>query len=173
MSPSVHVVQGAVSTAVLYPLIGTPAIPFGLSVILIDLDHLIEYLWDTRDWSLRGFFVYYRVLVRNLHTGFLGLGIFHTIEFYLLMLLLAPWQPLLYPVLAGCLFHHAFDMVNLVRLGHPFCKALTITDYLLRRKGHAVSIRDVLSHPAVTVDGIEGIRTWAVRWGAVLPERRG
>ena len=169
MSPSVHIVQGALSAAALYPVVGEAAIPFGLAVVLIDLDHVLAYLWDTGDWTFRGFFVYHDVILHNLHTGYLGLSLFHTVEFYLLCLLLASWQPLFYPVLAGCLFHHLFDMVNLVRLGHPFCKSLTITDYLLRRKDHPVSIRDILAHPAVRLEGIRGIREWAERWGAAVP----
>ena len=170
MSPTVHIVQGAVTAAALYPVIGAPAVPFGLAVVLIDLDHLIVYLWDTGDWTLRGFFVYHEVILRNLHTGYLGLSPFHTVEFYLLCLVLAPWQPVLYPVLAGCLFHHLIDMIGLVRLGHPFCKSLSITDYLLRRKGRPVSIRAVLGHSDVRLEGMPGIGEWAVRWGAAVPE---
>jgi hypothetical protein len=171
MSPSVHIVQGAVSAAVLYPVVGVPAIPFGLAVVLIDLDHLLTYLWDTGDWTFRGFFVYNHVLLQNLHTGYLGLSPFHTVEFYLLCLLLAPWQPIIYPVLAGCLFHHLFDLVNLVRLGHPFCKSLTITDYLLRRKKHVATIRDVLAHPDSRLEGINGTEEWAARWGVAQAEK--
>lgn len=170
MSPTVHVVQGALSAGVLYPLIGAPAIPFGLSVVLIDLDHLFDYLRDTGDWTFRGFFVYNRLLLQNLHTGYLGLSVFHTVEFYLLCLLLAPWQPVLYPVLAGCLFHHSFDLINQLRLGYPFCKALSVTDYLLRRKRHIVSIRGVLGHPAADLRGIDDIGAWAKRWGAASVE---
>lgn len=169
LGPSFHIVQGAASAAALYPVVGEAAIPFGLAVVMIDLDHLIVYLLDTGDWTLRGFFMYYRFLMRNLHTGYIGLYLFHTVEFYLLCLLLATWQPVFYPIVAGCLFHHAFDMANLVRLGHHASRSLTITHYLLRRKGHVVSIRDVLAHAAVRLEGIPDIRAWAERWGAALP----
>jgi hypothetical protein len=84
MRPAAHIVQGTVSAAALYPFFGGKAVLFGLSVILIDLDHVIEYVWDTGDWSLRGFFVYHEVLFRNLQADFLSLNIFHTVEFYLL-----------------------------------------------------------------------------------------
>ena len=172
MSPSLHIVPAAASAAVLYPVDGEAAIPFGLSVILIDLDRLISCPWDTGDWTLRGFFVYHRILLRNLHTGFLGLSAFPTVEFNPLCLLLTLWQPLFCAVLAGCLFHHLFDLINLVRMGHPFCKPFTVTDYVLRRKGRLVSVRDVLSHPAVDLEGIPDIAEWAARWEAAAPERR-
>lgn len=69
MKPSAHVAQGAISAAALYPVLGDRALLFGLSVVLIDIDHVLEYLRDTGDWTLRGFFVYHEVLLRNLSTG--------------------------------------------------------------------------------------------------------
>jgi hypothetical protein len=165
MRPAAHIVQGTVSAAALYPFFGGKAVLFGLSVILIDLDHVIEYVWDTGDWSLRGFFVYHEVLFRNLQADFLSLNIFHTVEFYLLGAWLGQWFPFLYPVVAGCLFHHLFDFIGLVHLGHPGCKAYSFVDYFVRRKGHALTIRDVLNHPAADVRGTAGIEEWKVRWG--------
>ncbi len=41
--PMVHVVQSLTASAVLCPAIGGNVIPFGLAVVFIDLDHVIEY----------------------------------------------------------------------------------------------------------------------------------
>lgn len=165
MRPAVHAVQAAVSGAVLYPFLGMNAVPFALSVVLIDLDHVIEYLVDTRDWTLRGFFVFYEVLFKNLDKGYLGLSLFHTIEFYLAGILLAQWFPVFYYIVLGCVFHHLFDLAFLYHHGIPFAKALSVIHYLMNRKRSVVSIRQVLKHEGVNTEGISDIGIWKARWG--------
>lgn len=164
MSPQVHALQAAASGAVLYPFIGVNALPFALAVVLIDLDHLLEYICDTRDFSLRGFFVFYEILLKNLDKSYLGLSLFHTVEVYILGLALATVWPVFYYIVAGCLFHSIFDIIFLYRLGIPFAKAPSITDYLLRRKNHIVSIRGILRHEQVNTEGIRDIEHWKVLW---------
>ena len=166
MSPAVHAVQAAVSGAALYPLLGMNALPFALSVVLIDLDHVIEYLLDTRDWTLRGFFVFYQVLLQNLDKGYLGLSLFHTVEFYALGILLAQWFPVLYYVVLGCVFHHLFDLVFLFRLGRSFAKSLSLVHYLMNRKSRIVSIRQVLAHEGANIEGIRDVERWQALWKA-------
>ena len=158
-------VQAAVSGAALYPFLGMNAVPFALSVVLIDLDHIIEYLADTRDWTLRGFFVFYEVLLKNLDKGYLGLSLFHTVEFYAMGFLLAQWFPIFYYIVLGCVFHHLFDMIFLYRLGIPFAKSPSIVHYLVNRKRHVVSVREILRHEQVNVEGIRDIELWKLRWG--------
>lgn len=165
MKPAAHIAQGTLSAAVLYPHYGEQALLFGLAVVLIDLDHVVEYVLDTGDWTLRGFFIYHEVLYRNLPLNYLSLNLLHTVEFYLVGAWLGRWYPFLLPIVAGCIFHHLFDLIGLIRLGYPGCKAFSIMDYLLRRKGRLLTIRDVLRHPAADTVGIRDIGTWRVRWG--------
>jgi hypothetical protein len=165
VSPAVHVVQAAVSGAALYPFIGMNAVPFALSVVLIDLDHIIEYIADTGDWTLRGFFVFYEVLLKNLDKGYFGLSLFHTVESYAAGILLAQWFPIFYYIVLGCVFHHLFDLVFLYRHGIPFAKSLSVIHYFLNRKRSIVSIRQVLRQDGVNIEGIRTIGIWKARWG--------
>lgn len=165
MSPKVHVVQGLLSGAVLYPIIGENAIVFGLAAILIDVDHVFEYVVDTRDFSLKGCSAYYIVLLKNVDKGFLGLSVFHTVEMYLILLLFTNWFPVLFYVLMGFLFHHFFDMLSLVRQGIPFARAFSVVEYFVRRKRHLTSIRQILSLENVDVEGIIGLDKLLTRWG--------
>lgn len=52
----VHTVQSVAASAVLYPVVGENAIPFGLAAVLIDLDHVIEYVRNTKSLDIRGVF---------------------------------------------------------------------------------------------------------------------
>ena len=77
-SSRVHVVQSLTASAVLYPAIGGNVIPFGLAVVFIDLDHVIEYIVDTKSLNILGFPTYIGVIRQNMDKNYLGLNIFHT-----------------------------------------------------------------------------------------------
>ncbi len=143
MSPTVHVIQGLSGTAALYPFIGIKAIIFGVSVIVIDLDHFIEYYTDTRRFSIKGLFEYHNILLKNLD-GYLGLNLFHTIECYIVLFFLGLFLPDTNFVLMGFLFHHLFDQIQLSILHKPFARAFSITEYLIRRKNYFTTISQVL-----------------------------
>ena len=65
-SPTVHIAQGLGSIAVLFPFIGEAAAIFGLSVILIDIDHVIQYTEDTKSLNPKGFFMYFNFIDHNI-----------------------------------------------------------------------------------------------------------
>jgi len=55
-SLGVHLVQGTVTTAVLFPFIGEKALIVGASIVLIDLDHLAESWYATGSPALKAMF---------------------------------------------------------------------------------------------------------------------
>jgi hypothetical protein len=165
MRPRAHVVQGLVSSALLYPIIGKNVIPFGLAVILIDMDHVIEYIIDTRDFSLKGVSTFYDILLKNKDKNYLGLSLFHTIEFYFLIFLFAKWFAILYYVLAGLIFHHIFDLISLIRHKILFVRAFSVIEYFIRRKRHIVSVKEMLRLKNVNTEGIPELEKWMLRWG--------
>jgi hypothetical protein len=165
MRPKAHIVQGIVSSVLLYPLIGENAIPFGLAVILIDLDHFIEYVVDTRDFSLKGISTFYDILLKNKDKNYLGLSLFHTVEFYLLIFLSAKWVTIFYYVLAGLIFHHLFDLIFLARHKIPYAKAFSVIEYFIRRNRHLVSVKEILRLENANTEGIPDLEKWKLKWG--------
>jgi hypothetical protein len=133
MSPKFHAAQGAISAAVLYPLIGSDAIVFGLTVFLIDLDHIIPFVRDCKSLSLRKFFQYHSMTPHI--PDYLSLAWFHTLEFFLLLLLLGLKWHVFWVMLAACLFHIIFDVVKAFTLGKPHLRAFSFVEYFIRRKG--------------------------------------
>ena len=166
-SLKVHVVQSLTASAVLYPAIGKNVIPFGLAVVLIDLDHIIEYVVDTRSLNILGFFTYSGIVRQNMDKNFLGLNIFHTFEFYFFVFMLANIFPLFYYVLSGLLFHHMADQVFLIRIRKPFARAFFIIEYFVRRRKrkYITSIRGIFQKGNVNLDGIHNLEKWLIKWG--------
>lgn len=147
MSPTVHLIQGMAGCVLLYPAIAEKAIIFGMSVVMIDIDHFIEYYIDTRKFSIKGLFEYHNILLKNLD-GYLGLNLFHTIECYIILFYLGLFLPDVNFVLMGFLFHHLLDQIQLSILHKPFARAFSITEYLIRRKKYFTTISQVLEKNA-------------------------
>jgi hypothetical protein len=169
-SPAIHIAQGIGSTAVLYPFIGENAYVFGLSVILIDIDHVIQYADDTKNMSPKGFFVYNDFLDHNLFNGnidrdYLCINLFHTFECYLLLLFFASSFPVLYYVLFGFLFHHLFDQIYLIKKKIPFIRAFSIPEYFIRKKNKITSMREILEIEKVHTLEFPDLDKWIVKWG--------
>lgn len=132
MRPAFHIIQGAISGTVLYPIAGAYAIVIGVSVVGIDLDHFLEYYIDRRRLDIRGMIEYHDILLNNLD-GYLGLNLFHTIECYLLLFVLGLFFPMANFILLGFLFHHLFDEIQLIKMKKPFVRAFSIIEYFIRK----------------------------------------
>lgn len=143
MRPKAHIYQGILSTGFLYPFIGTKAFIFGASVILIDLDHVIDYYWYTGKLGIKGFFEYCDFIKNNMD-NFLGLNVFHTIECYIILFFTGFLFKDLHYVLMGFLFHHFFDQIQLTIWKKPFARALSIIEFIIRKPYYETSIHDIL-----------------------------
>ena len=168
-SPTVHIAQGIGSTAVLYPFIGGNAVVFGLSVILIDIDHIIQYADDTKNLNPKGFFIYFSFINNHLKNrnidNYLCINLFHTIECYLLLLILAGSFPVLYYVLFGFLFHHLFDQIALIKNKVPYCRAFSIPEYFARKKNKITSVHEILESAQVNIRKSPDLDKWTAEWG--------
>lgn len=161
-----HTVQAVAAGAALYPVIGDNAIPFGCAVVLIDLDHVVEYIRDTNSFDVRGLFTYSKLTELNLSRNFLVLSAFHTIECFALTALLAIVYPVCWYILAGMLFHMAADIMNLLRLGRPFGRAYSLIEYILRsRNPNTITRMDtLLRRDDVETRGVKRFDYWKERW---------
>lgn len=145
MQPTIHLIQGALCSAILYPYIGDKALLFGTSVVMIDLDHFIGYYKDTGRLSIKGLLEYHKILLNNLD-NLLGFNLFHTVECYIVLFIGSLYFPDMIWVLLGFLFHHLFDQIQLLKLKRPFARVFSIVEYFIRKKrnNYYTSIHEVL-----------------------------
>ena len=160
-----HIVQSVATSAILYPFIGENVVPFGLAVIFIDVDHVIEYARDLKTFNLRGIFPYAKFIEKNLDKNFLLLAMFHTIEFLLLTLVLAGIFPVFKYVFLGLVYHMCADMIYLKKLHYPFARAYSLIEYVCRsrNKSNILSVRDLAEVEGVCMD-IENYDHWISEW---------
>ena len=130
------IATGAVSAALL-PF-NNPAgiLLFACGSILIDVDHQIFYYKKTGKYDVSGMFRYFREVVdRNLYSiPYLGVCIFHTVEFFLFVALISYYIPPIQYLLAGLIFHILLDIYDLARLKVPFIRAYSLIEHLIRRR---------------------------------------
>ena len=165
-SLKVHTIQSVAASAALYPVIGENAIPFGLAVVLVDLDHVIEYVRDTRSLDVMGVFPYYRLIEKNLDKNYLILDVFHTLEFFALVVLLAAVFPVIWYVFAGMVFHMMADIFHLIREGCLFVRAYSIVEYIYRSRNgkYVTSVKELLKMDNLDTSRIKDFPGWAKKW---------
>ncbi|HXC93601.1 MAG TPA: hypothetical protein VN652_06290 [Geobacteraceae bacterium] len=132
-----HLIATGAASAALLPFGDTTGILlFACGSILIDVDHQIFYYYKTGKCDVSGMFRYFRDVVdQNLYTiPYLGVCIFHTIEFFLLVALLSYYIPPLKYLLAGLIFHILLDIYDLVRLKVPYIRAYSLIEHLIRKR---------------------------------------
>jgi len=136
MTLTQHIAVTGVAAAALAPFVsGGEILLFAAGGVLIDVDHYLLYIQRTRRFDVRGMFRYFAELQPIQKTiPYVGLCLFHTFDFFLIVGILALFHPLLIPLLAGFLFHFAVDLVDLQRKGVPFIRPYFIVEHLIRRR---------------------------------------
>lgn len=136
MTLTQHVAITGIAVAALSPVEGAAGLAlFAVGSILIDVDHYLLYLERTRCFSVTGMFRYFEALQPiQKEIPYLGVCIFHTVDFFLIIAFLCHFYPVLLPFLAGALFHFALDLFDLRRKGVPFIRAYFLVEHLIRRK---------------------------------------
>lgn len=137
MTLTKHLAITGVAAAALAPFCnGEEIVLFAAGSVLIDVDHYFLYIQRTRRFDVRGMFRYFAELERIEATiPYAGLCIFHTVDFFLLVGILAWFFPVFLPLLAGLLFHFVVDMVDLGRKKVPFIRAFCLLEHAIRRRG--------------------------------------
>lgn len=132
-----HVAATGVVAATMIPYSSSTGILlFVAGGILIDVDHQIFYFVRTGRLDISGMFRYFREVVdQNLASiPYLGICIFHTVDFLLTIALCSLFFPPLRYLLAGLVFHLLLDIVDMTRLKIPFIRSYSIIEHLIRRK---------------------------------------
>jgi hypothetical protein len=162
-----HAIQGAVATAALYPVIGGHAITFGLATVFIDVDHVFEYVRDTKSCDVRGLFTYCNLIEENLDKNFLVLSTFHTIEFFILMLCLSSLYPGLAYVVAGMALHMVTDLYHIsVTLRRPFARAFSLVEYIYKSRtdNYLTSVKELVQQDHLNGNSTRNVQHWLRKW---------
>ncbi len=143
MRPGDHVILGSAASFILYFYLGSASIYnviyFWAASILIDLDHYLDYIYHNgfTDYSFRRMMKYHGLLFRRrFEPAFLGLSIFHTVEFMGALGALAlytKWTAAVF-VWWAFLFHIICDTVKLIKDGKPSIRCNTVIEYFIRVK---------------------------------------
>ena len=117
MMVSSHVVLTLIFAGILYPFIGWNSLIVFLSGFLFDVDHYLYYLVKKKDWSLKNAYLYSfpGTSVYEKHRD--ALHIFHTWEFWSLLLIGVLFSKIFLFVFLGLVFHMLLDGIDLIRTG--------------------------------------------------------
>lgn len=104
--------------------------------ILIDFDHQIYYTLKTGRYDISGMFRFFREDIdEHLYSiPYIGVCIFHTVEFFLAVAILSLFFPLLKYLFAGLVLHIILDIYDLIRLKVPFIRAYSLIEHIFRRR---------------------------------------
>ena len=92
--------------------------------LLIDTDHYLLYVAEKKDWSLRrAYKLFYAMYLR--HEKRKSLYLFHTVEFFLVVLALGFVHPIFFYIFAGMIFHLMLDITQAVQRGY-YAKSISI-----------------------------------------------
>ena len=134
-----HVIVGGVVALIAMPFGDYfSSLLFWLSSVLIDVDHWFVLVYRTkfRFWNARSLMRFHELIFeRRNATEFLGIDIFHTLEFVGLLGITAFAKiHILQPVFYGVIFHCFIDVIHLTRYDVFNKRCHSLVEYGWRRK---------------------------------------
>lgn len=138
MLPKYHIILSIIVAIILYffNLDFLSIILFFLAALLIDIDHYILYITTKKSFNFSKAYKYFKYELgkKKLKKPKTLLLIFHTIEFFILLLVLSFFLPLFWPILFGGLFHEVVDLVhNSTIKDKKYIKAPSLILYIVKK----------------------------------------
>ena len=129
MLPKHHFYIGLTTSIIVYFISGPlNAILFFFGSFFIDTDHYIAFVFKEKNWSLRKSYYYWK----DEHYPYDELMVFHTIEVWLLILIVGLLiHPVLF-ILAGMLFHELFDIYDMNKRKLYDARAISLFAWSIR-----------------------------------------
>ncbi|MBJ6725647.1 hypothetical protein [Geomesophilobacter sediminis] len=136
MTLTEHIVLTGVAAAALSPFLpATELALFSVGGVLIDVDHYFLFVGRTHRLSIPGMFRWFADLLPvEKEIPYVGLCLFHTVDFFLLLAFLAFFYPVLFSLLAGALYHFVIDLFCLRRKGVLYIRPFFLLEHLIRRR---------------------------------------
>ena len=137
MFPKYHIIFSVIISIFLYflNLDLLFVLLFFFSSILIDVDHYFLYIIKKKSFNPIKAYKYFKNKLNGKNKKYqkprIQLFIFHTIEFFILLLILSFFFNFLWPILFGCLFHESVDLIYALFKKHrKYKKANSIILYI-------------------------------------------
>jgi hypothetical protein len=133
MFPKEHIIYSTILCAALFPLFKwNVIIIFLVSVILIDIDHYIWFVQKTKDYHIKSVWRYYQHLLQiSKRKCEYVLHVFHTVEFWMLIILLAFVSQFFVYVAIGISYHVLLDHIYCIQHNPLQKRANSIIEWLL------------------------------------------
>ncbi|MDP3917455.1 MAG: hypothetical protein Q8Q42_04195 [Nanoarchaeota archaeon] len=141
MNISVHLITSLILAAILYPFIGLYSLWIIVGGYLIDFDHLLWTMYRLKSISIKkSYFYHYN---RHKKKGYEKdlLHIFHTVEFWIFMILasiisyrlnLTFFYYMFLITFAGMILHLVLDFISLIKKDHLNARAISLIMWIKR-----------------------------------------
>ena len=130
MVPKIHIIASIPFFLLFFILYGYWSFAFLLGAIFIDVDHLFWYFYRHKSLNLKKAYYYHRPGGGNEKDM---LHIFHTIEFFVFLMILSFFYKLLWMVLLGVTMHLIMDIYDMYKYKYSDARALSVIRWLNRR----------------------------------------
>ena len=134
MLPKWHIFLGFIFSYILYWFTSISIFEASLiflSSFLIDFDHYVWYGIRKKSWNLKSAYLWNKNLPKN-HKPIMH--VFHTVEFIIIVIVLAYFfKPFLF-ILMGMLFHSALDLIEMFYKKNLGCREFSLIRYLISNK---------------------------------------
>lgn len=127
MYPSRHFILSLIFSILLFPLYNYNIILIFLSAFFIDADHYLWYVLKFKNFNFRQAYNYH---VESKEKD--KLHIAHTVEFWILILILSFYFRFFYFILLGIIFHNILDLIYELVKQTKKNRALSIIAWLIR-----------------------------------------
>lgn len=126
MLPKYHFVSSVIASLLMTGYFGWLAIFVFVGGFLIDFDHYLYYAFSRKDWNLKRCLRYYdpnRLAADELH-------IFHTVEFWTMIILLSFYFKFAFATFLGMVLHQALDSYEYYKRKLPGGRVRTIYGWI-------------------------------------------
>ena len=115
----------------LYPFFGLSILWVFFAGFLIDVDHYIYYVLKFKDLNLKKSYKYFADYIKKKHFKDV-LFIFHTIEFFVLLIILSFYSKLMFLFLISTILHQILDLFDFYRYNFWDARAFSLILWLKR-----------------------------------------
>ncbi|MFH0936568.1 MAG: hypothetical protein V1815_02725 [Candidatus Woesearchaeota archaeon] len=131
MFPKYHVISSALLSVILYPFLALNVLWVFFAGFLIDVDHYIYYVLKFKSFNLKKAYKYFEEYEKKRHFKDV-LCIFHTIEFFILLLILSFYNKIIFLIFIGIIFHEILDLIDMYIKKLWEARALSFIMWLIR-----------------------------------------